>query len=56
LQTADVAGGKVEQARGFGLGAVAAPEAVQDFEEIAFPLAHGNPVWDTVDRHGSSLA
>jgi hypothetical protein len=57
LQAADVAGGKAEQPGGLGLGALAAPHAGQDLEDIALLLTHGHPVFGKhVDRHGSSLA
>lgn len=56
LEASDVAGRQAEEARGLGLGALPLEHAVQDLEDIAFLLTHGNPVGVYVDRHGSSLA
>jgi hypothetical protein len=57
LEASDVAGGEVEQSSGLGLAAFPVEHAVQDFEDIAFLLTHGNPVFGKhVDRHGSSFA
>ena len=57
LQTADVAGTLAEQASGLRLSSLPLQDSVHDLEDIAFFLAHGNPVLGWYDdRHNSSLA
>jgi hypothetical protein len=57
LEAADLADGQFEQSGCLGLGAFAHQDRLQDLEDIAFSLTHGDPVGALhVDRHGSSLA
>jgi hypothetical protein len=57
LEAANMASRKAEQSCGLGVGSLPLKDAVQDLEDIALLLTHGNPVGHRhVDRHGSSLA
>jgi hypothetical protein len=57
LEASDLAGAQAEQARGLGLSPLAALHRVQDLDNIALLLIHGNPVGTMhADRHSSSLA